>query len=92
MLKRIKYWYWRKYKEIPHFMEMAELYKKAYPTLKRDVDKSKAAGLIIDYLWCLGDPFMTIKDIAEENNITRTRVKSIIWKYYRRWKNRTKRD
>ena len=86
IFRTIKYWYWRKYKNIPHPNEVLDMYCKAMPQSVEDKNKYKGAEFVLDYIWYIHGP-ETIKIIAEENTITRERVKQCIWKYYRKWKN-----
>ena len=85
MVEKFVFWYWRRFKDIPHHLEVAEIYGKAVPESMQDKDKSVGAEIVLDYIWSLHGKD-TIKIIAEKRRITRERVRQLVWKYFRKWK------
>lgn len=86
MIKFVKYWWWRKYKEIPHPEEIAEIRAK----VMSDKNKLDTFGRPYNYLlnkkwsitkWYTEDK-VTVEQIATEYNVTRTRIRMIIWRFY----------
>jgi len=83
-MKRLMYWYWRKYKDIPHPSEITDLYIKSFPESVEDKDNTRWGGVALDYIWYI-DGKSTIKNIAEDRKVSRERVRQCIWKAYRKW-------
>lgn len=81
MINKIKFWYWRKYKSIPHADEMLELYTKNFPESVEQKNKYLWAERTLDYLWT-----MNIKETADNHDVTRERIRQSVWKAYRIWK------
>ena len=80
-MKFIKYWYWRKYKYIPHKDEVFQLYCIVNPESKENYRST--TGLFIVQTYMLG---LSIESTAKHYNVTRERVRQMVWKYYRKWK------
>jgi len=83
LLDRLKFWYWRKYKSIPHPEELLYYYVMSKVS-EKELRRTKGLIMVFDYI--------KIKDldrVAKLHRVTRERVRQMAFKYYRNWKTRS---
>lgn len=84
MINLLKFWYWRKYKNIPHPDEIRKIRKNTMVQSKLNT-LGEQYDFTLNRKWAITEYYIrnrTINDIANRFNVTRERVRNIIWKFY----------